>query len=171
VVLTHVELLEMTVEQGHQWIGCRVVQRKLAVSGVALCLALGACGGDGEDDFKDDYRPLNEQVGKLDRDLRNALNRVRSRSDLQLEKQFGQFAQRTGDLQQEVDELEPPDDAKEELEDLTEALGDVQNALEDLERAADRGDLSTARSAAVQLVTSISRMQRARRELARAADI
>jgi uncharacterized protein YukE len=147
------------------------VQRRLAIAALALCLGLAACGGDGGDDFKDDYRPLNDQVGKLDSDMRRALSRVRSRSDLQIEKQFGQFAQRAGDLQQEVDELEPPDDAKGEQADLTEALGDVQEALEDIERAADDNDATAARSAAIQLVTSITEMRTARRKLATEAEL
>jgi uncharacterized protein YukE len=147
------------------------VKRRLATPVIALCLALAACGGDSEEDFKDEYRPLNDQVAKLDRDMRSALSGVRSKSDTAIEEQFGQFAKRAGDLQQEVDELEPPDDARGEQSDLTDALGDVQEALEDIERAADENDAAAARSAAIQLVTSIGEMRSAREGLARAADL
>jgi len=146
------------------------VPRKLAIPLLAVGLAFGACGNS-EDDFREDYRPVDRQVAKLDDDLRRALGRVRTRSDLQLEKEFGQFAQRAGDLQQRVDELVPPDDAKGEQEELTEALGNLQSSLEDLERAANRRDATAARSAAIQLVSSTSQMQTARRELARAAEL
>jgi hypothetical protein len=147
------------------------VSPRLAIPALVLCLGLAACGGDDEEDFKDDYRPLNDQVAKLDSDLKRALTGVRSKSDLAIERQFGQFAQRAGDLQQEVDELEPPEDAKGEQADLTEALGDAQEALEDIERAADDNDAAAARTAAIQLVSSISEMRSARRKLATAADL
>ncbi len=136
----------------------------------ALCLALAACG-ESDDGFKEDFEPVNRQVATLDNDMGRALNEARGKTDLQLEKQFGQFAQRAGELQQEVDELEAPDDVKEEQADLTEVLGDVQSSMEDLERAASREDPSSARTAAVKLVDSTVRLKRARRDMASAAGL
>lgn len=148
------------------------VRLGLATATALAALALVACGEDAEEKFRDDYRPLNQQIRKLDSDMRNALERVRRSSNAQIEKRFGAFAQTAGELQQQVDELEPPqDDAKDEQEDLTESLGDVQNALEDIERAADDNDPAAARTGAVQLVTSIGEMRSARTQLARAADL
>ena len=134
----------------------------------ALGLGVAACGEDEEEAFKKDFAPLNDKILSLGSEVGRAIRDASGKTDTQLERQFGQFAQRLGALQQDVDELEPPADLRSDQEALVEAMGDVQNDLEGIERAADGNDPRSAASATRDLISDSEDLRNARRALARA---
>jgi hypothetical protein len=129
---------------------------------------LAGCGGSAEDDYADDVREVDRQVVSLNRDVLAAGRGARGQTNTQIEKRFGQLAQRSGETQQDLDDLDPPEDLKDEQEALVEALGNTQNSLEGIERAANTNNRRRAGQAAIQLNSSLGQLRNARRALAQA---
>jgi hypothetical protein len=139
----------------------------LAAAGLAG-LALGACGGDSEEEYRDEFQPINQEVLKLGEQVGETIEGAGDVSDAQLAEDFGDYAQELGDLQQDLDELEPPDDLAEEQDDLVAAMGEVQGPLEDIAAAAEEGDPQAATEATEDLIQRSLDLRDARRALARA---
>ena len=136
---------------------------------VALAaLVLGACGGSAEEDYKDDYPPVNQRLVSLGQEVGRAIQGAGQSSDRQLADRFGDYAQRLGELQQQLDELEPPEELTEEQDQLVSAIGDVQGSLEQIASAAEQGDADAAGQATVGLIESSRALRDARRELSSA---
>jgi prefoldin subunit 5 len=133
-------------------------------------LALGACGGDGESDYKDEFEPISKDIVALGEDVGKAVQEASGTTDERLADQFGNFAQELGDLQQKLDELEPPEDLADEQDALTSAMGEVQGALEGIASAAEQGDVDAARQSTEDLIQGSVDLRDARRKLARAVD-
>jgi hypothetical protein len=145
------------------------VRRALTTAVVLGAGVVAGCGGgDSEEDYKEDFPPINRQVLALGEDVARTIQRADQSSDAALAEDFGNYAQRLGDLQQELDELEPPDDLAEDQDDLVAAMGDVQGSLDDIAGAAQEGDPRAARQATVELVSRSEQLRDARRTLARA---
>lgn len=144
--------------------------RRAAAPAVLLLLAVSlvACGKSTEEEYADGFKPLNDKILTLGRDVGRTISRASSKSDKQLEQEFGAYAERMGDLQQQVDDLEPPEDLKADQEQLVQAMGDLQGDLEDIEKAAGNSSASGARAATVELFRDSASLANARRKIARA---
>jgi hypothetical protein len=149
-------------------LGWREMSRWLTSLALVAALAVAACGEDKEETYKEDFPAVNDKIVALGTDVAKTIRGASTQSDEQIEKEFGEYAQRMGDLQQEADELEPPDDLKSDQDDLTGAMGDIQGSLENIEKAAGDGDANAARQATLQLVRSSAQLREARRKLAKA---
>jgi hypothetical protein len=136
----------------------------LAVVGLAA-LALVACGESAEDEYKQDYPPLDRKLGSLGTDVGDSIQGASGSSDEQLAGAFADYAQQLGVIQQDIDALEPPDDLAEDQDELVSAIGDQQGALEDIAEAAETGDAQSAREATIDLVQGSENLVEARRKL------
>lgn len=143
------------------------MRRALLTTTLLAVLAAG-CGGDREEEFRKEYRPLDRQVLGLEQAVARSISGASGKSDKQIESQFGRLAKRTGELQQDVDALEPPGDLTAGKDDLVEAMGDAKAALRDIEKAAGDSDAPAARRATIQLVAASEDQRDSRRRLERA---
>jgi hypothetical protein len=133
-----------------------------------IVLGVAACGGDGEDEYADDFPRVSERIGSLGEEVAEAIETAGESSDQELADDFDDFAGQLGDLRQELDELEPPDDLADEQDELVAAIGAVQGSLEEIADAAERGDPDAARQATIELVERSGDLREARRTLGRA---
>lgn len=144
--------------------------RRALVLLLSLAAVAGAgCGGSEEEDYREDFEPIEREVSALNREVLTAARQAPRQSDLQVEKRFGQLADSAGETQQDLDALDPPSELDDEQEALVEALGDTQESLEMIEKAANDNDVNAARRGAVALDSALRGMTGARRRLAEAA--
>ena len=144
------------------------MRRALLLALLLIATAAIGCGESKEEKFDKEFRSLNGKIVSLGEDVGRATQGASSKSNVQIEREFGGLARRTGALQQDVDELEPPNDQLEQQQaDLVEAMGDAQDAIEGIEKAADENDAQGARSSAVELGEASVELRTARRKLAR----
>jgi hypothetical protein len=147
------------------------VPRRLTVITAALlaALALVACGGDDNGQYKEDVQSVSRELVALGSEVGKAIQTAADSSDQQLAKQFDDFAGRLGDIRKELQALEPPDDLADQQDELVAATGEVRGSLEDIADAAKESDVDAARQAAQELVQRSADLRDARRSLARSA--
>jgi hypothetical protein len=136
----------------------------------AASLGIAACGESEEETYSKEFRPLNDRIVEIGRDVDAGVSDASGKSDAQLEQEFGRLAGRTGAVRTDVNELEPPDDLANDNQDLVEALGDAREALSEIEQAAAESDPQAARRATIELVAASDDVGTERRTLARATD-
>ena len=149
---------------------------------IAALLALGllaGCGGDDDgggnrDDaaelkkeFSEDYRPINDEFLALGNEVGQAVTTARDKSNSELTRTFGDFADRVRDLRQRLDALEAPPELEADQKRLSAAMGLVGDDVRQISVAAATGDGEKARSEAQQLVRHSVEVRTARRALAR----
>jgi hypothetical protein len=129
---------------------------------------LGAgCGKSKQDQYADDFKPVNKHVNALVRDVSRAVTSAANKNDKQLARQFGGLGDRAGALQKQLDDLDPPDDVKSEQDDLVTALHKSENALHAVQRAAIENKPSEAGAATLAIATTTLAVEGARRKLVR----
>jgi uncharacterized protein YukE len=139
-----------------------------ALATALVAIVLAGCGGSSEEDYRDEFEPISQDIVALGEDVGQAVEGASGTTDERLADQFGNFAQELGDLQQDLDELEPPDDLADEQDALTSAMGEVQGALEGIASAAEQGDVDAARQSTEDLIQGSTDLRDARRKLAQA---
>jgi hypothetical protein len=140
-----------------------------AVLIVAAALALLAgCGQSKEDKFKADFKPLNDELLKLGKDVGRGVTTATGKTDAQLAGEFGGFARRTGDLRGRIDDLDPPDKLRADHRRLVAALGSLQTDLSGIQAAATRHNARAAGLATRALISDSERERTSRTALARA---
>ncbi len=130
-----------------------------------LCLALTACANSAEDDYREEFPPIDRGLVALGDDVAGGL---RSADDATLADRFAVYARRLGRLRDRLDELEPPGGLESDHERVLAAIGPVRGELADVAAAAMRGDAGAAGAAATRLVRDGARLDQARVRLARA---
>ena len=129
-----------------------------------LCLALTACEKSADDQYKEDYPPIDRGLVALGDDVGEGLH---SADDATLAQRFGVYAQRLGRLRDRLDELEPPGGLESNHQRVLAAIGAVRGELAGVAAAARLGDPGAAGAAATRLVRDSARLDRARAGLAR----
>jgi hypothetical protein len=129
-----------------------------------LCLALTACGQSADDNYKEDFPPIDRGLVALGDDVGEGL---RTADDATLAPRFAGYARRLGQLRDRLDELEPPGGVEADHQRLLAAIGAVHGELAEVAAAARRGDAGAAGAAATRLVRDGARLDQARARLAR----
>lgn len=136
-----------------------------------LVLAAGAvagCGEDEKDKFVDDYRPLNDRLLQVGKDLAKGLGRAEGKSNKALSLEFARFALRLREINKDLRGLDTPGDLKDESDILALRIDDTIKNLEDISGAAGNNDPQGAAAATVELSTNSQALNRAQNKLARA---
>jgi hypothetical protein len=135
---------------------------------LALALTLAACGESETDKYVDDYKPLNDKLLAVGKDLGNALDAVESQSDAALAKQFTALADRLESLNADIAALDTPADLEDEAKGLNEALDATTGDVEAIASAARKNDAQAAASATVKLSGDAQEVNTAQNKLAKA---
>ena len=140
--------------------------RRLALFVTAAAIALAGCGESEEDEFKGDYRPINDELVSIGGDLGMAIETARGKTNAQIARQFGDIARDVAVQNEKLKELEPPDELEDELARMTSGFDDVVAALERIETASKANDADAVRTATVDLVTRSQKVSKAQNRLA-----
>ena len=143
-------------------LGWRAVPRLARV--LLLCLALTACENGADEEYKEDYPPIDRGLVALGDDVGEGL---RTADDATLAQRFAGYARRLERLRDRLDELEPPDGLESDHQRVLATIGAVRGELADVAEAARRGDAGAAGAAATRLVRDGARLDQARARLAR----
>ena len=131
-------------------------------------VALAGCGDSDKDKFIDDYKPLNDRLLDVGRDLGKGLQTAGSKSNKQLAEQFAGFALRLDAVGKSIRRLETPGDLEDESSALTSRIDATVKNLKEISGAAATGDPQAAAAATVELGTNSSGLNRAQNKLAKA---
>ena len=147
--------------------------RRLSVALAVLAAAVVAvgCGEDNKETFRKDFRPLNEQLVAVGRDIGNSLATARTRTDRQLAADFQRHAARTRETVARLRGLDPPDEYKGDLDRLIAASDKIGKDLQAIADAAKGRDARAARTATVTLIRDGEKGRAARQALARKAGV
>jgi hypothetical protein len=159
------------------------VRRPLLPALLAALLAVGLLAGCGDDDggnggggdeaaevkreFEQGYRPINDEFLALGAEVGKAVETARGKSNSELTRTFGGFADRVRDLRARLDALEPPPELEADRKRLSAAMALVGDDVRQISVAAATGDAAKAREEAQQLVRHSVEVRTARRALAR----
>jgi hypothetical protein len=129
-----------------------------------LCLAVAACGGGGDQSYKEDFAPINRGLVALGDEVESGLLTA---NDATLATRFAGYARRLGRLREQLDDLDPPDSLREDHDALLAAIGATRRDLDGIAGAARRSDAAAAKAAATALVRDGARLEEERAALAR----
>ena len=135
---------------------------------LALALPLAACGESEKDKYIDDFKPLNDKLLALGRDLGTAVQEAESQDDAALAKQFGALAKRLEGVNTEIADLDTPSDLKGEAKELNGRIDDTVDDLKAIEKAAQKNNAEDAAAATLQLATDAEAVNTAQNKLAKA---
>ncbi len=127
---------------------------RLVVTGFVAAALVGAgCGGDSDEDKKQEYaEKLDEAHGTFNRELTAAGATMRAAGQSKSRERYGRGAQQlqaaTDDFKEELDELEPPSDAENEEEAVVEAVDEFAESVASINAAVQAGDDDTIRAEA-----------------------
>jgi outer membrane murein-binding lipoprotein Lpp len=148
----------------------RTVARLVSAAAALLLAAalLAGCGSSKTDDFKSDFKPINDRLLSLGNSVGSAVGSAANKPDLVLAGQFTEFAAQLRSIRGRVDNLDPPDDDKTKVRTLSTALDRLTSDLREIANAARDHNAKAARAATVALVRDSQSAGDARRALARA---
>lgn len=135
---------------------------------VLAAVAVAGCGEDEKDKFIDDYKPLNDRLLAVGRDLEKELAGAEDESNKELSRQFAGLALRLEAISKQLRALDTPDDLRDESDVLALRIDDTTKNLNDISGAAATGDPQGAATATVELATNSRALNRAQNRLARA---
>jgi hypothetical protein len=142
--------------------------RFLTIALSALAIAVAGCGGgSSESSYREDFQPVNRSLVRLGQSVGQALRAARGKSDAQIGREFGGYADRLGKIQKDLDDLNPPDKLAREQDGLVRAVGRARRALRGIANAARHKDFNAARQATIRLVISSVGLKKARERLTR----
>lgn len=142
--------------------------RRLAVPLVALAAFAGGCGGSDKEEYRASYRPLNDRLLEIGRDIPRALAGAAGKTNKQLSEQFAGFALRLQAVNREIRRLDPPEELEDESQTLTARIDDTVKDLEALSGATGEGDRGGTAVAIVDYDASSEALNRAQNKLAKA---
>ena len=129
------------------------------LTAILAALALAACGGSsGGDapttaDFRTEYAPISAVIRGIGDDIGVAVTNAKSKTDAQLQAQFGELAKRTGTAADALAETQPPDDAaiKQARTELITGVRQGASDLAAISTAASLSDAAAAKAATIKL--------------------
>jgi hypothetical protein len=133
-------------------------------------LAVAACGGSEDNDFREGYNTAVKPLSELNSGIGSSINGAEGQSNAAIEKEFQKLADKAQQTRANLSELDPPDDAKQEFDALLAALDDGTADLNAVAKAAGSNDPAKAAEAAQDLVKSGTKIQEAETKLQQAVD-
>jgi hypothetical protein len=133
----------------------------------AVGAATAGCGQSEEEAFNDDFRPLNDDIIELGRKVGRGVSDAAAKSNKQLEREFGGYADELDELRGDVEDLDPPQGLEAKRDALTAAMGRVQESLEGISDASRKGSATAAAAATRALIRRSARLRAARVALAK----
>jgi predicted nucleic acid-binding Zn-ribbon protein len=131
-------------------------------------MALAGCGESEKDKYIDDFKPLNDKLLDVGRDLGAAVGAAETQNDAALAKQFGALAKRLEGVNEEIADLDTPSDLEDEAKDLKGSIDETVGTLEAIEKAAREHDAEDAAAATVRLASDSEQVNAAQNKLAKA---
>ena len=135
---------------------------------LVIVAALAGCGGEGEDQFDEQYGRLNERLLEIGRDIDQGLRSAAGKTNKQLSEQFAGFALRLEAIGKGLRQLDAPDELEGESATLTARIDSTVKDLKAISGATGEGDRSGTAVAVLDFETSSRELNRAQNELARA---
>jgi hypothetical protein len=137
---------------------------------VLAALALAACGGSDATttaDYRKDYAPISAAIRGLGTEVGSAVTSAKDKSDIELQEQFADLADRANVVAGDLERAQAPDDAA-----ITTArdqlVAGVRKAADDLDAisaAAAAGDAEAAKAATIRLASDSAAIRDPRRKL------
>ena len=143
------------------------MSRLLALSLVILA-ALAGCGESNEANFDEQYRPLNNSLLEIGRDIDKGLESAAGKSNKQLSEQFAGFALRLEAINKGLRRLDAPDDLDGDTATLIARIDGTVRALKAISGATGEGDRQGTAVAVLDFEASSQELNRAQNALARA---
>ena len=140
---------------------------RLAVP-LAILAALAGCGGNDEANFEEQYRPLNDSLLRIGRDIDRGLESAAGKSNKQLSEQFAGFALRLEAVNKGLRRLDAPDDLDGDRATLTARIDSTVKALKAISGATGEGDRQGTAVAVLDFEESSQELNRAQNALAKA---
>lgn len=130
------------------------------LTAILAALVLAACGGSsGSDapttaDFRTEYAPISAVIRGIGDDIGAAVTDAKSKTDAQLQAQFGELAKRTGTAADALAETQPPDDAaiQQARRQLITGVRQGASDLAAISTAASLSDAAAAKAATIKLI-------------------
>jgi len=127
---------------------------------ILAAVALAACGGNsGGDapttaDFRTEYAPISAVIRGIGDDVGTAVTTAKTKTDAQLQAQFGDLAKRTGSAATALADTHPPDDAaiKQARTQLITGIRQGASDLAAISSAASLSDAAAAKAATIKLL-------------------
>jgi hypothetical protein len=137
---------------------------------LAAC-ALAACGGGDDEtttaDFRQDYAPISAAIRGLGSEVGSAVTGAKEKSDLELQEQFADLADRANVVADDLEKAQAPDDAAITTT-RTLLVAGVRRAANDLDAisgAAAAHDAKAAKAATIKLAADSEEIREPRRKL------
>lgn len=149
-----------------------MIRRSAAGLCAALCIVfLAACGGSEDTtttaDFRQDYAPISAAIRGLGTEVGSAVTSAKEKSDLELQEQFADLADRANVIAGDLEKAKTPDDAAITATRTTLVTG-LRTAADDLDAisgAAAAGDAAAAKAATIRLARDSAGIRDPRRKL------
>ena len=141
------------------------------LTALLAAVALSACGGGDEEtttaDFRKDYAPISAAIRGLGTEVGAAVTSAKGKSDLELQEQFADLADRANVVADDLAEAKTPDDAAITTTRAALVTG-VRKAAADLDAisgAAAANDGEAAKAATIRLAKDSEGIREPRRKL------
>jgi hypothetical protein len=136
----------------------------------AAIAALGCGDGEGSEEFRKDYNAVVRTYSALPSEVGAAVNQADSKSAKQLEKEFGDLADRLGAEVRELRRLDPPEDASDEFKAFVDGLAKVRDDLREISDGAAENSSKGINRATRDLVADSAAVSSAEDKLRKAVD-
>jgi hypothetical protein len=143
----------------------------MALIATALTVTLSACGSTSIQDYADDYQPISQDLARLYPQVTIGFNTAKGKTSLQIQDEFGGYADQLAKIGTRLDDLSPPDELKDESGELKAAIDLVVNDLRQVTEAARTNNVSRARAGTEAFVQDSPRVSQARAKLDRASGV
>lgn len=124
-----------------------------ALCALALIVPVAGCGGDGSNEFRDDYNAAVNRLSKINSEI-GSVGAGGSQSNAAIAKKIDNIADEADKARTDLADLEPPEDAQQEFDKLLAALETGVGDLRSMAQAAKSNDPEKAQAAAQALAKS-----------------
>ena len=135
---------------------------------LVAAIAIAGCGQSKEDEYADDFKPLNDRLLVLGQQIGTGLDSAGDRTNAKLTSQFGRFASDLKKVNRQIADLDPPKELQDESKALVEHTDVVVKDLEDISAAARSGDRKAATRATIAFGRHSPQLNQAQNGLAKA---
>ena len=130
------------------------------LTAILAAVALAACGGSSSGDapttadFRTEYAPISAVIRGIGDDIGTAVTEAKTKTDAQLQTQFGDLAKRTGTAADALENTHPPDNAaiKQARTQLITGVRQGASDLAAISAAASLSDAAAAKAATINLI-------------------
>jgi len=132
----------------------RLARLVATVCAVALGVPAAGCGGDGSDEFRDDYNAAVDKLSKINGDIGSVGADGDDQSNAMIAEKITNIADTADEARADLAALEPPEDAQDEFDKLLAAIETGVADLRSMAKAAESNDPEQAQTAAQELAES-----------------